>query len=307
MNEPVVSLDQWQILQAVGEEGGFQAAADRLNKSQSTVSYAVHQLQEKLGIQLFEYRGRRAHLTDAGEMVVRRAKQLVGQAVNLERATRDLAAGWEAEISIVADVIFPQEIVLRALERFVPESHGARIELYTEALSGTHDKIISGEADIALCGITPTGYLGQPVLDVRMLAVAAPSHPLFASGGPIEEVELSEHRQIVVRDSGSYRRLSSGWLGAEQRWTVSDFRDSIACLKMGLGFSFIPEHMIAEGLERGELAVLPLVQGSERRVAASLVFASGEVGPGTKALAQLIIEECGKASAMTSAQGSLES
>ena len=293
MNEPIVSLDQWQILQAVGEEGGFQAAADRLNKSQSTVSYAVHQLQEKLGIQLFEYRGRRAHLTDAGEMVVRRAKQLVEQAVTLERTTRDLAAGWEPEISVVVDVIFPQEIVLRALEHFVPESRGARIELYSEALSGTHDKIISGEADIALCGITPTGYLGQPILDMRMLAVAAPSHPLFAVGGPIEEVALTEHRQVVVRDSGSYRRLSSGWLGAEQRWTVSDFRDSIACLKMGLGFSFIPEHMILGELERGELKVLPLAQGSERRITCNLVFGDREnLGPGTRRLAELITSEC---------------
>lgn len=293
MKEPKVSLDQWQILQAVGEEGGFQAAADRLGKSQSTVSYAVHQLQEKLGIQLFEYRGRRAHLTESGEMVVRRAKQLVEQAAKLERATQDLAAGWEPEITLVTDVIFPQEIVLRALERFVPESRGARIELYTAALSGTHDKIISAEVDIALCGTPPTGYLGKPVLDVRMLAAAQPSHPLFAKSGEIDEVELSEHRQIVVRDSGTHRRLSSGWLGAEQRWTVADFRDSIACLKMGLGFSFIPEHMILEELDRGELAVLPLVQGNERKITTNLVFADREnMGPGANLLAELIVEEC---------------
>ena len=296
MIEPKVSLDQWQILQAVGEQGGFQAAADSLGKSQSTVSYAVHQLQEKLGIQLFEYRGRRAHLTESGEMVVRRASQLVEQAVNLERATQDLAAGWEPEISLVVDVIFPQEIVLRALQQFVPESRDARIELYTEALSGTHDKIISAEANIALCGTPPTGYLGQPILDIRMVAVARPSHPLFNSDSPIDEVELRKHRQIVVRDSGAYRRLSSGWLRAEQRWTVADFRDSIACLKMGLGFSFLPEHMIRGELKRGDLALLPLSQSSERKISCCLVFSDREnAGPGTRRLAQLISDECARA------------
>jgi DNA-binding transcriptional LysR family regulator len=219
----------------------------------------------------------------------------VEQAANLERATQDLAAGWEPEITLVVDVIFPQEIVLRALERFVPESRGSRIELYTEALSGTHDKIISAEADIALCGIPPTGYLGKPVKDIRMLAVAHPSHPLFSQSSDIEEVALSEHRQIVVRDSGSYRRLSSGWLGAEQRWTVADFRDSIAFLKMGLGFSFIPEHMILDELDRGELVALPLVLGSERKITTSLVFSDREnMGPGAKRLAELIVEECGR-------------
>jgi DNA-binding transcriptional LysR family regulator len=295
MYEPKVSLEQWQILQAVGEQGGFQAAADHLHKSQSTVSYAVHQLQDKLGIRLFEYRGRRAHLTDAGAMVVRRARQLVEQAVNLERATMDLAAGWEPEIAVVVDVIFPQEVVLQALERFVPDSRGARIELYSDALSGTQDRLVSGTADLALCGVPPTGYLGQPLLEVRMRAVAHPEHPLFAVGERIEEVHLARHRQIVVRDSGPYRRLSSGWLGAEQRWTVADFRDSIACLKRGLGFSFIPEHLIAGELACGELKVLPLVQGSERRINCSLVFGDREnAGPGTRRLAGLIVEQCQK-------------
>jgi DNA-binding transcriptional LysR family regulator len=295
MNEPKVSLDQWQILQAVSEEGGFQAAADRLRKSQSTVSYAVHQLQEKLGVQLFEYRGRRALLTESGEMVVRRARQLVEQAANLERAAMDLAQGWEPEISLAVDVIFPQAVVLRALEKFLPDSHGARIELYTEALSGTHELIMSGGADLALCGIPPTGYLGQTVLEISMVAVAHPDHPLFESNGGIEEVHLSEHRQIVVRDSGTYRRLSSGWLGAEQRWTVADFRDSIACVKRGLGFSFIPQHMITDELACGELHILPLVQGSERRINTNLVYADREnAGPGTRALAELIAKECAR-------------
>ena len=91
MNNPKVTLDQWLILQAVGEEGGFQAAADRLHKSQSTVSYAIHQLQDKLGVELFEYRGRRAQLTESGEMILRRASALIEQAGTLERAATDLA------------------------------------------------------------------------------------------------------------------------------------------------------------------------------------------------------------------------
>ena len=96
MNKPAVTLDQWQILQAVGEEGSFQAAADRLHKSQSTVSYALHQLQEKLGVALFEYRGRRAHLTEAGDLILRRASQLVEQAHNLERFRHGSGQGLRA-------------------------------------------------------------------------------------------------------------------------------------------------------------------------------------------------------------------
>ena len=80
------------------EFGSFAAAADQLLKSQSTVSYAMTRMQEQLGIPVFRQQGRKAVLTDAGELVVRRARSLVSEAQALEQAAQDLAAGWEPEI-----------------------------------------------------------------------------------------------------------------------------------------------------------------------------------------------------------------
>ena len=61
------------MLLAVVEHGSFAAAAERLLKSQSTVSYAMARLQEQLQVKVFEQKGRKAELTEAGQMVVRRA------------------------------------------------------------------------------------------------------------------------------------------------------------------------------------------------------------------------------------------
>ena len=292
MEIPKVSLDQWLILRAVGEEGSFQGAADRLLKSQSTVSYAIAQLQEKLGVPLFEYAGRRAKLTETGELVMRRAGQLVDQATRLEQVTADLARGWEPQINLVADAIFPRDIVLRSLERFAPVSGGARVELYTETLSGTQELLINRAVSLGICGILPTGFLGESLLDIRMLAVASPEHALFAPGTPIDEATLASHRQLVVRDSGSYRRLSAGWLSAEQRWTVANFGESKDMVKRGLGFAFLPMHLIGSELASGELKALPLQHGGERSVMSSLVYTDREnAGPGTRALAAIIEEE----------------
>ncbi len=292
MDIPKVSLDQWLILRAVGEEGSFQGAADRLLKSQSTVSYAIAQLQEKLGVPLFEYAGRRARLTATGELVLRRASQLVDQANRLEQVAADLARGWEPQINIVVDAVFPRDVVLRALERFAPLSGGAQVELYTETLSGTQELLINRSVSLGICGILPTGFLGEALIDIRMIAVAHPGHPLFAPGTPIDETTLASHRQLVVRDSGSYRRLSTGWLGAEQRWTVAHFEQSRELVKRGIGFAFLPEHLIATELRAGELRPLPLLHGGERNVMSSLVYTDREnAGPGTRALAELIEAE----------------
>lgn len=292
MDIPKVSLDQWLILRAVGEEGSFQAAADRLMKSQSTVSYAIAQLQDKLGVALFEYAGRRARLTATGELVLRRAAQLVDQATRLEQVAADLGRGWEPQINVVVDAIFPREIVLRALERFAPLSGGARVELYTQTLSGTQDMLVNRTVSLGVCGLLPTGFLGEALLDIRMIAVAHPAHALLATGEPIDEATLARHRQLVVRDSGAYRRLSAGWLSAEQRWTVANFEESRDMVLRGLGFAFLPQHLIAGDLEEATLLPLPLQHGGERNVMSSLVYTDREnAGPGTRALADILLEE----------------
>ena len=64
------TLDEWEILLAVVQLGGFAPAAEQLNRSQSTISYAVARLQERLGIKLLELKGRKAKLTEVGRVLV---------------------------------------------------------------------------------------------------------------------------------------------------------------------------------------------------------------------------------------------
>src|SRR5215469_15811800 len=64
------TLDEWEILQTVVQLGGFAPAAKQLNRSQSTISYAIARLQEQLGIKLFEIKERRAHLTEFGRALL---------------------------------------------------------------------------------------------------------------------------------------------------------------------------------------------------------------------------------------------
>ena len=64
MFRPKSTLEQWRIFQAVVEFGGYAQAAERLNKSQSSLNHAVAKLQQTLGVALLEVRGRKAFLTD---------------------------------------------------------------------------------------------------------------------------------------------------------------------------------------------------------------------------------------------------
>jgi len=288
-----VSLEQWQMLSALESCGSYQAAAEALGKSQSTVSYGIKQLQEGLGVPLLEIQGRRAVLTEAGNAILRRARGLLEEAKALEAMSVDLAAGWEPEVRLAVDMIFPDELLFEALALFAPESRGSRVEVISSTLSGTQDAVLHGEAELAICGQMPTGFSGERLLQLDFVAVAHPAHPLFSVEGEITEKDLKKHRQLVVRDSGTKRRLDSGWLGAEQRWTTSSFEQSAELVKRNLGFAFLPEHRVGKALAAGDIKHLSQVENTKRGIYCHLAFPDKEcIGPATQLLSEKLRQVC---------------
>src|SRR3546814_15500882 len=96
MAQPKISLEQWRALTAVVEADGYAQAAEALNKTQSTITYAVQKIESLLGLKLFEIQGRKAQLTWAGEVMYQRAQTLMSEAAALERSAGSLAAGTTA-------------------------------------------------------------------------------------------------------------------------------------------------------------------------------------------------------------------
>src|SRR3984957_16803994 len=115
---PRISLEQWRSLLAVVDAGGYAQAATVLHKSQSAVTYAVHKMESLLGGKIFEVIGRKAHLTATGQVLYRRAKALLEEAGALETAAGSLAAGWEPELKLAVEVVFPTWLLLECFSRF---------------------------------------------------------------------------------------------------------------------------------------------------------------------------------------------
>src|ERR1700752_3575339 len=100
---PRITLEHWRALQAVVEQGGYAQAAEALHKSQSTITYAVQQIERLLDLKVFEIRGRKAVLTQAGHVLYRRARSLLEEAALLERGAKEMSRDWQPEIRIAAD------------------------------------------------------------------------------------------------------------------------------------------------------------------------------------------------------------
>jgi DNA-binding transcriptional LysR family regulator len=296
MDHPRISLEQWRALLTVVDAGGYAQAAAALHKSQSAVTYAVQKIETLLGLKAFEVVGRKAQLTAAGNVLYRRAKALLEEAGALEGAAGSLAAGWEAELKLAVEIIFPTWLLLQCFQRFGEERPQTRIELYESVLSGTGEALLQRKVDIAICSQIPAGFVGDSLMRLRFLAMAHPSHPLHQLGRELTLQDLRAHRHLIIRDTGSQRRSGSS-LGAEQSWTVSQKATSIRAACMGQGYAWFPEETVRGELERGELKALPLREGAERWGELYLVFADRDyAGPGAvrmaKIIQQRVAEEC---------------
>ena len=139
---PKISLEQWRALVTVVDAGGYAQAAAVLHKSQSAVTYGVQKLEALLGVKALAVVGRKAHLTPSGEVLYRRAKALLEEAGALEAAAGNLAAGWESELRLAVEIIFPTWLLLQCFARFGEEQPQTRIELYESVLSGTEEALL---------------------------------------------------------------------------------------------------------------------------------------------------------------------
>jgi DNA-binding transcriptional LysR family regulator len=286
---PRISLDQWRTLQAVVDAGGYAQAAGVLHKSQSAVTYAVQKIERQLNLKLFEIQGRKAHLTNSGQVLYRRARALLEEAGSVESAAHTLSAGWESELSLAVEIVFPTWLLLKCFELFASEHPETRIELYETVLSGTEEALLQRRVSIAIGSYIPAGFVGDTLMSVRFIAAAHPDHPLHKLGRELTPRDLRRYRQLVIRDSGAMRSRSAPWLGAEQRWTFSHKATSIHAAVSGLGFAWFSEDTIRNELAQGLLKPLPLREGGEQWAQLYLLYADrDEAGPGALRLAEII-------------------
>src|ERR1043166_4658867 len=100
-----LTLDALQVLDAVDRKGSFAAAAEELHRVPSAITYSVQQLEDGLGLQVFDRKGHRAVLTEAGRELLNEGRHLLRAASDLECRVRQVARGWEVELRIALDTL----------------------------------------------------------------------------------------------------------------------------------------------------------------------------------------------------------
>ncbi|RUO75341.1 LysR family transcriptional regulator [Idiomarina seosinensis] len=273
------TLEQWRMFKAVAEHGGFMQAAESVHKSQSSVHHAVNKMEEQLGVELFEIQGRKTSLTDAGKQLLRRVNYLLAETERFENVAQNLKVGVESTLTVAVDEAFPKPILYQAMEKVSEEYPLVHLEIIETILTGANELLNKGLAQVAVAPFVLDNELSEVICDVEFIAVCGAQHGL-AQKNTVTPEDLKSCRQIVLRDSGTEKRIDIGWLGSEQRWTVSHLASSIELIRKGLGFAWLPKPAVQQYLDDGSLVPLALKRGAKRSLPFYLNFEDADsLGP----------------------------
>lgn len=266
------TIDQWEVLETVVQLGSFAAAAAKMNRSQSTISYAISRLQEEFKIPIFEMNGRKAQLTAAGKALLADAEPLLDGFRALEQKAASFAAGGKTEIRLSVDSLFPDDRLFTALTelgRLCPNAH----PLVHKApfVSSAHE-FATGGADLCITGLPARDHFVKPILDIRMRAVAKADHALHQESRELSRLDLIHHLAVIIEGTSGPEPKRQPYAKTQRIMTVNTVESAIEAVRSGMCFGWLPVYRIARYIDSGELACLRLPLKGERQVRLFLVL-----------------------------------
>lgn len=291
------SLDQLRIFLAVAEEGSFGAAARRMGRAVSAISYGIAQLEAQLGVTLFEREGsRRPVLTEDGRGLLVEAKSVADGIDHLLAKTQSLHAGLESEVSLVVDVMLPGEVTASVLRDFREMFPTVALRLQVEALGAVAGCVLDGGADLAIGGPVLSDHVQlerQAIGAVELVPVAAPGHPLASDD--VQPGESRKHLQLVLSDRSPLTEGREFSVLSPQSWRLADLGAKHALLKEGIGWGNMPRHTVSDDLAAGRLCELDLPEKPGANYTLSALWRrDARPGPATSWLIDAIRERLAK-------------
>jgi DNA-binding transcriptional LysR family regulator len=239
------------------------------------VSYTVRQLEEALGVELFDRGGHRAVLTPVGRALLDEGRGLLAHARRVEELASGFQGTWEPRLEIVVDGILPMQPILRALKRLADDGVPTRIQLRVEFLGGVQDRFERDEADVMLVkDYDRSATLAEhPLPAVPCVLVVAAEHAIARAGAAsLSLADLQEHVELTVHDSSEQRRFVDARIfGSPRVFYLSDFGTKKEAIAMGLGYGWMPEYLVKEELARGALVEVRYEAGSRYELVPLLV------------------------------------
>ena len=245
-------------------EGSFRKAAERLNYTQSTVTFQIRQLESELSLKLFERIGRRMVLTQSGKDILPQF-DIILRALEEIRCLGEKESEPSGELRIaVAEslLLYRMQPVLGA---FVKQAPKVRLTLHSLNCYDIKDALIAGETDIGIY-FNVGGHLHTldvvGLSDFECILVSSPK--LSPRHRDFDTPNREKDASFVTNEPHSiYREMMEHFIKSKnimlrntiELWSVEAVKKSVAS---NLGFSFLPRFTVEKELKDRLLVEIPV-------------------------------------------------
>jgi DNA-binding transcriptional LysR family regulator len=256
-----VSLRQLRVFEAAATSRSFSKAAESLHLTQPGVSMHIKELEANAGLPLFERIGKKLYVTEAGQELLTRARDVIRALKDAEDALDGLKGLRRGRINL-AVVSTAKYFVPQLLARFGKDYPELEIRLAVNNRVSVIEQLVTNEVDLAIMGRSPQALdtIAEPFAQNPHVIIAAPEHALAAQRRILVETIAKEH--FIVREPGSGTRLAMQQFFEEHqlRCKVGMEMASNETIKQavmaGMGLSFISRHTIDLEVQTKRLVVL---------------------------------------------------
>ena len=278
-------LEAMQVFVRVAELGSFTQAAESMGLPKARVSDAVQQLEALLGTRLLHRTTRKVQMTQDGQVVYERSRDLLVDFDEMQTLFRDDRSGLRGRLRVDMPLAVARDVVLPRLPEFL-QAHPA-LEIELSSTDRRVDLIREGFDCVLRVGtLADSSLIARPIGEYRMLNVASPAY-LERYGTPRTIVDLAGHRLIHYvptlggrspgfeyvdpeAPAGSVATLFQPMAGA---LTVNNSDSYLTACLAGLGIIQSPEVGLRRWIAKGKLVeVLPDYRPSPMPV--SLLYAN---------------------------------
>ncbi|QSX42455.1 DNA-binding transcriptional activator PunR [Shewanella cyperi] len=254
----MLSEQALQLVDTVAQVGSFTAAAAKLNKVPSAISYAIKQIEDELGTSLFNRHHRSVSLTPAGEHFVAEARAILKQLDAIKRSTQQVANGWQPRLGIAVDTLVRADRVSLLIADFYRHFDDVELVVSTQVFNGVWESLTLGHSQLAIGATTaiPVGgiYQYRDMGHIDWQFLVSRSHPLAQLDRPLTDEDMRGFAAITVEDTArEIPKRQSPLLDNQRRILVPDWIRAINCFREGLGVGYMPAHLAAPFVRAGAL------------------------------------------------------
>jgi DNA-binding transcriptional LysR family regulator len=300
-----VSLDQLRTFIAAADEGSFSAAGRRLKRAQSFVSQTVSNLEDHLGVRLFDRTARFPVLTDQGRALLANAHAVTGQMDLLKARAKSLAGGREPELTVVVDAIFPIAMFTAAIAALQVQFPETALRLYVKDSRASVQHVLDRRCavGVVVSHISTAPQLARERLTtVKMAMVVSPNHPLAAYDRPIPTTVLTKYIQLVHTNRLDFLPGREFDLLSPKTWLLADIEAKLTFLRAGFGLGGLPLHAVERDLASGALVQISTEESHvcDHAIEMSAIYRTdSSPGPATRWLMERLMQEHGSGTGKT--------